>query len=52
MAFGENWKRGVPIEVIPMAYRPVQRKIRKTLGGDPELRMAVNKAVRFVVCFL
>jgi ribose 5-phosphate isomerase A len=39
---GENWKKGVPIEVIPMSYIPVMKKI-KQLGGTPILRMAKSK---------
>ncbi|XP_008643338.2 PREDICTED: LOW QUALITY PROTEIN: ribose-5-phosphate isomerase [Corvus brachyrhynchos] len=41
---GEQWKKGVPIEVIPMAYVPVTRALTKKFGGVVELRMAVNKA--------
>lgn len=41
---GEQWKKGVPIEVIPMAYVPVTRALAKKFGGAAELRMAVNKA--------
>ncbi|MBD3353454.1 MAG: ribose 5-phosphate isomerase A [Candidatus Lokiarchaeota archaeon] len=40
---GEKWKKGIPIEVIPLGYIPVMRKIR-SLGGIPTLRMAKNKA--------
>ncbi len=40
---GEQWKKGVPIEVIPMAYVPIMRRI-KELGGTPSLRMAQAKA--------
>ncbi|KAJ8281467.1 hypothetical protein GJAV_G00068030 [Gymnothorax javanicus] len=41
---GQQWKRGVPIEVIPMAYVPVTRAIMRRFGGEVELRMAVSKA--------
>ncbi|XP_069779641.1 ribose-5-phosphate isomerase isoform X2 [Narcine bancroftii] len=41
---GEKWKKGVPIEVIPMACMPVRRKIVAKYGGNVELRMAVSKA--------
>lgn len=44
-ALGQQWKKGVPIEVIPMAYVPVSRKIAKCFGGEAKLRMAVSKAV-------
>ncbi|TFG17512.1 MAG: ribose 5-phosphate isomerase A [Promethearchaeota archaeon] len=40
---GENWKKGVPIEVIPLAYVPIMKKLEK-LGGKPVLRMAQAKA--------
>jgi len=40
---GEQWKKGVPIEVFPFVYVPLMKKFEK-LGGKPKLRMAVNKA--------
>ena len=40
---GENWKKGVPIEVIPFGYVPILKKLEK-LGGKPVLRMAKAKA--------
>ena len=40
---GENWKKGVPIEVIPLGYIPIMKKLEK-LGGQPKLRMALAKA--------
>ncbi|XP_078080173.1 ribose-5-phosphate isomerase [Mustelus asterias] len=43
-SLGEKWKKGVPIEVIPMAYVPVTKAIAAKFGGAAELRMAVNKA--------
>uniref|UniRef100_A0A674D0J5 ribose-5-phosphate isomerase n=1 Tax=Salmo trutta TaxID=8032 RepID=A0A674D0J5_SALTR len=43
-ALGQQWKKGVPIEVIPMAYVPVSRTIAKRFGGEAVLRMAVSKA--------
>lgn len=39
---GENWKKGVPVEVIPLAYVPLITKL-KHLGGKPLLRMANAK---------
>ncbi|KAL0969527.1 hypothetical protein UPYG_G00228410 [Umbra pygmaea] len=41
---GQQWRKGVPIEVIPMAYVPVSRTIAKRFGGEVVLRMAVSKA--------
>nr|XP_026269909.1 ribose-5-phosphate isomerase [Urocitellus parryii] len=41
---GEQWHKGIPIEVIPMAYVPVSRAVTRKFGGAIELRMAVNKA--------
>ncbi|XP_041258773.1 ribose-5-phosphate isomerase isoform X2 [Onychostruthus taczanowskii] len=43
-SLGEQWKKGIPIEVIPMAYVPVTKALTKKFGGVVELRMAVNKA--------
>ncbi|XP_059172865.1 ribose-5-phosphate isomerase-like [Physella acuta] len=43
-SLGTTWKKGLPIEVLPMAYKPVQLKIVHLLGGKAVLRMAVNKA--------
>ncbi|EGG22639.1 ribose-5-phosphate isomerase [Cavenderia fasciculata] len=42
--FGDNWKKGIPIEVVPMAYVPVMIKLERSFGLKPVLRMAVNKA--------
>ncbi|KAL6263408.1 hypothetical protein P5V15_006199 [Pogonomyrmex californicus] len=42
--FGEHYKKGIPIEVVPMAYVPIQHKIEKTYGGIVKIRMAVAKA--------
>lgn len=41
---GEQYKKGVPIEVVPMAYVPIREKIQKLFGGELKLRMAVAKA--------
>ncbi|KAG5265471.1 hypothetical protein AALO_G00242850 [Alosa alosa] len=43
-SLGQQWKKGVPIEVIPMAYVPVSRTLAKRFGGEAVLRMAVSKA--------
>jgi ribose 5-phosphate isomerase A len=37
-ALGENWKQGVPLEVVPPALQPVLRKLT-AMGGEPKLRM-------------
>ena len=41
--FGENWKKGIPIEIIPLARVPLMKKFQE-LGGKPILRMAKAKA--------
>jgi len=41
---GQQWKKGIPIEVIPMAYNKVIRAIHKKFGGKAALRMAKCKA--------
>ena len=40
---GENWKKGIPIEVIPTAYVPLMKKF-SIMEGKPVLRMAQAKA--------
>lgn len=40
---GKAWTKGVPIEVIPFAWKVVRSKL-EALGGQPKLRMAVAKA--------
>jgi ribose 5-phosphate isomerase A len=42
---GLNWSRGVPIEVLPMAYRLVKENIEDKIGGEAVLREAKAKAV-------
>ncbi|XP_059620111.1 ribose-5-phosphate isomerase [Phlebotomus argentipes] len=41
---GEQYKKGIPIEVVPMAYVPVRNRIQNLFGGKLQLRMAVAKA--------
>lgn len=41
---GEYYKKGIPIEVIPMAYLPIKQKIEREFGGTSKLRMAFAKA--------
>lgn len=40
---GEKWKKGIPVEVVPLAYVPVMKKL-EAMGGKAVLRMAVAKA--------
>ena len=44
----------IPIEVLPLAYRPLQNTIEAKFGGKAELRMAkVGPPKQFCsVCFL
>lgn len=42
---GSVWKNGIPLEVVDTAYRPIQTKIAKRLGGQAKLRMAHKKMV-------
>ena len=39
---GEHWKKGVPIEIIPLAHVPIMKRLEK-FGGTPVLRMAKAK---------
>lgn len=40
---GQQWKQGVPIEVLSQAYVLVSKRLQE-LGGKPQLRMAARKA--------
>jgi ribose 5-phosphate isomerase A len=40
---GENWSKGIPIEVIPIAHQVIKNKIERVLGGKVELREAIRK---------
>ena len=44
---GQNWTKGVPIEVLPSAYRLVQVSIENMFGGKAVLRQAKAKAVNY-----
>ncbi|RIA93266.1 ribose-5-phosphate isomerase [Glomus cerebriforme] len=41
---GEKWKQGVPIEVIPFAYKRVMNSLKELGCENPILRMAKAKA--------
>lgn len=41
---GQSYKKGCPVEVVPMAYVPIKQRIENELGGEARLRMAVAKA--------
>ncbi|KAG0367137.1 ribose-5-phosphate isomerase rki1 [Gamsiella multidivaricata] len=41
---GEQWSQGVPIEVVPFAWKAVMKKLQKLGSNDAKLRMAVAKA--------
>jgi len=41
---GLQWKKGVPIEVIPLSYVPLKEKFLQLGAKRADLRMAVNKA--------
>lgn len=41
---GQQYKKGIPIEVIPFAYLPIKQKIKNLFGGNLMLRMAISKA--------
>lgn len=43
-SLGQQWKKGVPIEVVPMAYVPVTQKLLSIGAKSAKLRMAVAKA--------
>ena len=41
---GAQWKKGVPIEVLPLAFKTVQIEVETKYGGNMNLRMAKAKA--------
>jgi len=41
---GQNWRKGVPIEVIPFSYVPVRNKFLQLGAKTADLRMGVHKA--------
>ncbi|OWR42481.1 putative Ribose-5-phosphate isomerase [Danaus plexippus plexippus] len=41
---GDRYKKGIPIEVVPMAYVPIKIKIIQMFGGEIKLRSAIAKA--------
>lgn len=41
---GDQYKKGIPIEVVPFAYVPIKNRIEQLFGGELFLRMAVAKA--------
>eukprot|EP01121_Diplochlamys_sp_Union-15-3_P015631 TRINITY_DN5212_c0_g1_i2.p1 TRINITY_DN5212_c0_g1~~TRINITY_DN5212_c0_g1_i2.p1 ORF type:complete len:252 (-),score=50.52 TRINITY_DN5212_c0_g1_i2:9-764(-) len=41
---GQQWKKGLPVEVVPSAFNPIKLYIEKKLKGIVVLRMAVAKA--------
>ncbi|KAF7284849.1 hypothetical protein GWI33_021492 [Rhynchophorus ferrugineus] len=41
---GQQYKKGIPIEVSPLAYVPIKKRLEQLYKGEAVLRMAVNKA--------
>ncbi len=46
---GEKWEKGVPIEVLPLAYLITKKEIEKQLGGEVVVREGTGKLVRFLL---
>ena len=44
---GNEWKKGIPLEVIPLAYKITKREIEKQLGGEVIVREGTGKLVNF-----
>ena len=45
LTLGQQWLKGVPVEVVPMAYVPIQKKMIEQFGAEfATLRMAKAKA--------
>lgn len=41
---GEQYKKGIPIEVVPMAWVPIANRIKRDFGGAVKLRDGISKA--------
>lgn len=41
---GDKWQKGIPIEVIPLAYVPIKKQIEDTFKGECVLRTGSGKA--------
>jgi len=41
---GEKWKRGIPLEVIPLAFSPIIKLLEREFHAKATLRMDTNKA--------
>lgn len=39
---GEKWTKGIPLEVMPMAYEAVRQQIQERLGGTVNLRLSAS----------
>jgi len=40
---GDKWEKGIPIEVIPVAYKITKKEIEKQLGGEVIVREGTEK---------
>lgn len=40
---GQQYKKGIPIEVVPLAYVPIMTKIQEEFSGNVKLRMALAR---------
>ena len=44
-SLGETWKKGIPIEVLPVAYKVTKKEIERQLGGEAIVREGTEKIV-------
>jgi len=45
---GDKWEKGIPIEVLPVAYKITKKEIEKQLGGEVIVRQGTEKIVSFI----
>jgi ribose 5-phosphate isomerase A len=43
---GDKWKKGIPIEVLPVAYKVTEKELRRQLGGEVSVREGTAKVVK------
>jgi ribose 5-phosphate isomerase len=45
---GDKWRKGVPIEVLPIAYKLTKKEIERQLGGEVIVREGTEKVVNII----
>ncbi len=46
---GDKWEKGIPLEVLPIAYKITKKEIEKQLGGEVLVRQGTEKIVSCIM---